>query len=257
MIELYVVIAAFLGSMLAGMFGGGAGLIFTPTIFVFLSYVNPHAHHIMQTSITTMIAALMLSGLVGIFKYHRYKYIDWIIIKWSAPCVVIGAIAGCFLMTLLSSQIVNYIFAMATLVLAVKLTFQIKKSYSLINFKLKVFFSLLLGVISTVSGSASFFVPFYERIGLDIKKAIGTTTVIVWCYSAFVVIFMIFLGLKQEHLPSGNIGFLNYKYLLLFMLPTIPGVLLGAKLAHLLEEKILKKAFICLLYLIGISMLLV
>lgn len=115
--------------------------------------------------------------------------------------------------------------------------------------------SFILGVISTLSGAASFVLPYYESIGLNIKKAIGTTTVVVWLYSIFVLIFMIFLGLHEDKLPTGNIGFLNYQYLWLFTIPTIPGALLGAKLANMLPERKLRISFTGLLYVIGFSML--
>lgn len=110
-----------------------------------------------------------------------------------------------------------------------------------------IFGSFLLGVICTVLGSASFVVQFYERVGLNIKLAIGTTTIAVCLYSVFVVIITIISGLCQSGLPSGNIGYLNYQYLLLFMGPTIPGAMIGAKLSNYLPEKKLKIAFTALL----------
>ncbi|MEQ1974269.1 sulfite exporter TauE/SafE family protein [Xenorhabdus sp. SGI240] len=260
-IDILIIISAFIGSILSGLFGGGAGLIFTPTIYLFLSYTNPHSSYIMQTSITTMIASLMVSGLVAIVKHHKYNHIDWRVLKWSAPLIIMGSILGCFAMTVVSSQSVIYVFSLATLILAVRSTQQIisNKSQDNINRDLGWSFryigSVLLGLISTLSGAASFVVPYYERIGLNIKKAIGTTTVVVWLYSVFVLIFMISLGLNQNNLPPGNIGFLNYKYLWLFIIPTIPGALLGAKLANILPERRLKISFTILLYFIGLSML--
>ncbi|MBD2784975.1 sulfite exporter TauE/SafE family protein [Xenorhabdus sp. DI] len=260
-IEVLIVISAFIGSILSGLFGGGAGLIFTPTIYLFLSHTHPNSSHIMQTSITTMIASLMVSGLAAIVKHHRYNYIDWKVLKWSAPLIITGSILGCFVMTHISSQSVIYVFSLATLILAVRSTRKLifhppqNNIGSYHGWLFRYFGSFILGLISTLSGAASFVVPYYECIGLNIKKAIGTTTAVVWLYSIFVLIFMISLGLNQDNLPPGNIGFLNYKYLWLFMIPTIPGALLGAKLANILPERKLKILFTILLYFIGSSML--
>jgi len=66
---------------------------------------------------------------------------------------------------------------------------------------------------------------------------------------------MIISGLHQSGLPSGNIGYLNYQYLLLLMSPTIPGAIIGAKLSNYLLERNLKIAFTFLLLAIGISIL--
>ncbi len=264
LLSLLIILAAFAGSILAGLFGGGAGLIFTPTIFLFLSYKNPHADHLMQTSITTMITAMLVSGLVSCFKQHKYKQIDWSAVRWSIVPIVIGALIGCVVMMFVSSKNLTYFFAIITLLLSVRYIFKLYQQPKNIVLSenntgnlFKYVGSFILGIISTVSGSASFAVPFYEYAGLGIKSAIGTTTITVWVYSVFVVITMIVSGIGQSNLPAGNIGFLNYSSLLLFMLPTIPGAMLGAKLSHFLPEKTLKIGFTILLVVIGVTMLLV
>jgi len=256
-----ILITAFLGSILAGLFGGGGGLIFTPAIFLFLTYKNPHASYIMQTSITTMITSMLLSGLVAAIKQHRYNQVDWKTLHWSAPLIIVGAICGCFVMMVLPSKLLTYFFASATLILAAKSAHKlynkplIEVSTPPTSWYFRYIGSFFLGIICTISGSASFVVQFYERIGLNIKKAIGTTTVSVWLYSIFVVLIMIISGLSQCDLPSGNVGYLNYQYLLLFMSPTIPGALVGAKLSNYLPERNLKIVFTFLLIVIGIGMM--
>ncbi|MCF6777918.1 sulfite exporter TauE/SafE family protein [Thiotrichales bacterium 19X7-9] len=260
LLDILILITAFFGSLLAGLFGGGAGLIFTPAIFLFLSYNDPQASYLMQTSITTMITSMLLSGLVASFKQQRYKQINWEVVRWSAPLVIIGSIFGCFIIMMISSRVLIYFFAIATLILAIRSGFKLyrsssKKTLLHSSWSFRIIGSFLLGMISTVSGAASFVVPFYERVGLNIKLAIGTTTIIVWLYSIFVAIVMIAFGLHQSNLPIGNIGYLNYRYLWLFMLPTIPGAMLGAKLSYYLPERQLKITFTLLLVVIGISML--
>lgn len=259
--DILIVVAAFLGSILAGLFGGGAGLIFTPTIYLFLSRANPGADHLMQTSITTMIASLMVSGLIAACKHHRYGHIDWAVLKWSSPLIIIGSVVGCFIVAYLPSHAMIYFFSLATLTLAFRSSRQLiapatdRVVQPNNGWSFKYVGSFALGVISSLSGAASFALPYYEKIGLSIKKAIGTTTVVVWLYSIFVLIFMVFLGLHEDKLPTGNIGFLNYQYLWLLTIPTIPGALLGAKLSQVLPERKLKIAFTILLYVIGLTML--
>lgn len=261
LLGILILVTAFLGSILSGVFGGGAGLIFTPAIFLFLSYKNPQASYLMQTSITTMIISMLLSGLVAIFKQHHYQHIDWKVVRWSAPLLIAGSIFGCFIMITMPSKMLAYFFAVATLWLAIRSWFKLYSSpsnsvlHQPVNWYFRFVGSFFLGLICTISGSASFVVPFYERIGLNIKLAIGTTTVSVWLYSIFVAIIMIISGLHQNSLPSGNIGYLNYRYLWLFMIPAIPGAMIGAKLSHCISERKLKIAFTWLLVVIGVSML--
>ncbi len=272
MLSFLLLLAAFLGSVLAGLLGGGAGLIMTPTIFWFLSYQNPNADYLMQTSIVTMVTALMFSGIIGIKKHHDYQHIDWQTVRYSTLWVLFGTIIGCWLMFEISSQQLNIIFAVATLVIACRYILQLRqtsyrylkpphlsKDKNLTGYcqnAYQTIAGIALGIISTISGAASFVVPYYEHLGLDIKKAIGTTTVVVWLYSLVILVVMVVSGLNAENLPEGNIGFLNYRYLLLLTLPTIPGFILGAKLTKILPEKVIKISFIILLFCIAIAMLL-
>ncbi|MGJ8524726.1 hypothetical protein LMG33818_000434 [Halomonadaceae bacterium LMG 33818] len=258
------IVLAFLGSILAGLFGGGAGLIVTPSIYMLLNYSNAQATGLMQTSITTMIGSLMLAGAIGIYKHATYDHIEWSVVKKSAPWVMVGAALGCLAMSHISNRAMVLIFAIATLVLAIRSTLQllgknsspnVGMSHSSYSPGLMYGGGLLLGIVSTLSGAASFAVPYYEYLGLTIKKAIGTTTVIVWLYSIVVLIFMVSSGWHVHHLPAHNMGYLNYYYLILFLLPTIPGTLLGARWARVLPTYYLKLFFTLLLYVIGISML--
>lgn len=257
-----ILITAFSGSVLAGLFGGGAGLIFTPAIFLFLSYNNPEANYVMQTTITTMITSMLLPGLIACFKQVSYRHVDWHIIRWSLLPIVFGSFVGCILMLSISSKFLTYIFAIATLFLAIRSVLSLyRQSHDEYMQSLKPgwFFryigSFSLGIISIVSGSASFVVPFYQRAGVNIKSAIGATTVTVWCYSLVAAITMILLGIKKVGLPQGNIGYLNYSYLMLFMLPTIPGIIIGANLSNFFSERTLKILFTFLLFIISVTML--
>lgn len=258
------IVLAFLGSILAGLFGGGAGLIVTPSIYMLLNYSNPQASGLMQTSITTMVGSLILAGFIGIYKHAKYDHIEWPVVKKSVPWVMVGAALGCFAMSHISNSAMVLIFAIATLVLALRSTLQLRRknsspnageSHSSYSPGSMYGGSFLLGIVSTLSGAASFAVPYYEYLGLTIKKAIGTTTVIVLLYSIVDLVFMISIGWHVHHLPAHNIGFLNYYYLILFLIPTIPGTLLGAKWARVLPTYYLKLFFTVLLYVIGISML--
>lgn len=272
MLSFLLLLAAFFGSVLAGLLGGGAGVIMTPAIFWFLSYQNPNADYVMQTSIVTMAATLTLSGILGIKKHHDYQHIDWQMVRYSTLWVVLGTILGCWLMFEISSRQLNIIFAVSTLIIACRYVLQLRTvSYrSVVKAHLikdktltghcqsgyQTIGGVVLGVISTISGAASFVVPYYEHLGLNIKQAIGTTTVVVWLYSLVIIAVMVVSGLNADNLPTGNIGFLNYRYLLLLTLPTIPGFVLGAKLTKMLPEKVIKISFIILLFCIAVAMLL-
>ncbi len=272
MLSFLLLLAAFFGSVLAGLLGGGAGLIMTPTIFWFLSYQNPNADYVMQTSIVTMVTALMFSGLIGIKKHHDYRHIDWQTVRYSTLWVLLGTTIGCWLMFEISSRQLNIIFAVATLIIACRYVLQLRqislrsavnshliKDKTLTSYcqnRYQTIGGVALGAISTISGSVAFMLPYYEHLGLDIRKAIGTTSIVAWLYSLVILVVMVISGLNADNLPAGNIGFLNYRYLLLLTLPTIPGFMLGAKLTKMLPEKVIKISFIILLFCIAIAMLL-
>ena len=114
--------------------------------------------------------------------------------------------------------------------------------------------AFFVGFFSALLGVSIFAVPFLLKLGLDIRKAIGTATVMALVYCMFTCPWYIFLGLDKVNLPDYSIGYVNFMIVLAATLPGILATYLAVKFAHYLPRSILKRCFVGLMLVVSVVM---
>lgn len=104
---------------------------------------------------------------------------------------------------------------------------------------------LAVGVCSSVAGVASgiFAIPYLARFALPMRTIIGTSTAAAAIYSTFGAIGYIGAGWTSADLPAGSLG---YVYLPAFAILAVTAAAftpLGVRLAHRLNDRILRRSF--------------
>ena len=257
MVILISIIFALFASLLSSMLGGGFGLISVPTVYWIISHYYPLFPYKMQMTIATGSTASITLGVIASYKHAKYKNIDFSLYKKVLAYMIIGVILGALAMTIVHSDNLKKIFAIIVLLTAIWMAiFNIEKSK---KFKLnKWLFKTIsgyLGFISTFIGLSIFNVPFFILCGIDIKKSIGTSTILVFTYSTVAALWLIILGIPKLGVSYNNIGYLNLPIFLSTVIPCIIGSIIGAKLVNLLPKHILKRIFVAMMFLVGIIML--
>ena len=113
----------------------------------------------------------------------------------------------------------------------------------------------IVGFVSCLVGVAVFTVPFFIITGTEIKKAIGTSTILVFIYASIGFIFFALLGISVMGVHEQQIGYLNIPIFLSAVIPCVIGSLVGAKCVHILPSHILKRIFVGLMFFVSIIML--
>jgi len=110
-----------------------------------------------------------------------------------------------------------------------------------------VLFGILTGILSGFIGAGGGFiiVPILLRLGLTMKKAVGTSMLII-CIQSFVALIGDFFN---PEIFEGN-G-INWNLLLILTVITIVGVFIGSYLQKFLSGKILRKVFSWLLIVVA------
>ncbi|MBL4862770.1 MAG: sulfite exporter TauE/SafE family protein [Crocinitomicaceae bacterium] len=111
-----------------------------------------------------------------------------------------------------------------------------------------VLFGILTGLLSGFIGAGGGFiiVPILLRMGLDMKKAVGTSMFIIAIQSGVALAGDAF----NEEITSGGI---NWPILLLITLATVIGVLFGTYLQRYFSGKMLRKVFSMLLICVAVG----
>ena len=87
-------------------------------------------------------------------------------------------------------------------------------------------------------------------------QAIGTSAALGLPIAVFGALGNLWAGWGQAQLPQGATGFIYWPAFVGIVLMSVPFARLGAKLAHRLPAKLLKKLFALLLLIVGLRFLL-
>jgi uncharacterized membrane protein YfcA len=107
-----------------------------------------------------------------------------------------------------------------------------------------------IGLLSALVGAGGAFVsvPFMTRCNVPIHHAVGTSAALGFPIALAGTAGYVFAGRHLQGLPSGTLGFLYLPALAVVSLASVMTAPLGARAAHALDMRQLKKLFALMLY---------
>jgi hypothetical protein len=256
-----VVLFACLGCLtgfLAGLLGIGGGLIIVPMLVYILPSLEFPPELIMPVAIATSLSSIIFTTVVGSFAHHKNNNIPWQIARQLMLMIAVGALFGAYLADSIPTKVLQYIFAVAVILLA---------SYMLLSVRIsnvKPFpkpwvirlIGLFTGLLSSLMGIAggAILVPILTYYSMSVRKAIGTATVCGFVVACFGSVGFIVTGLDQTTLPAWSIGYVYLPALFGVMITSSLFVPLGVKYASKLPVQTLKKVFAVFLIMVAVKM---
>ncbi len=257
MLIVFGIFIGFFASLILTLFGGGAGLITIPTIYWVLSHYTHYHEHLMQMTVTTGSGIAIPLGMMAAFRHYRYNNVDKPMLVSLIFPVLFGSAIGAILVTVIDSHVLKTYFGIMVLLIGIWVYRFKPDSHKIWNpgrFMLKST-TALVGMVSITIGVSVFTVPFLMKLGLNIKKAIGTSSVLVFAYSLLGAIVLIVLGIHTIGITDNHFGYLHIPLFLSGIIPAIFGSMLGAKLVHILPQHIIRYCFVTMMLIVGAVML--
>jgi uncharacterized membrane protein YfcA len=114
-----------------------------------------------------------------------------------------------------------------------------------------------IGVLSGLVGAGGGFVsvPFMTWCNVSIHNAVATSAALGFPIALAGTLSNIYYGMNMPDLPAGSLGFIYLPALLVISLASVVTAPLGARTAHKLPVKTMKKIFGVVLYLLAAYML--
>ncbi len=262
-IIIYMVIGAFAG-FLAGLFGVGGGIILVPGFYYTLSWLYPEGSHLMQISIGTALATIIITGSSSVRAHAARHNIRHDIIWKLGIGVAIGSLLSAVIADSLPSETLKSFFAIMIMLLAAlmvmgpeKLTQKIGRFDHFPNKIISTISGMIIGCLSGLMGigGATLSVPFMTLFRTEMRQAVGTASAI----GLFIALpsaagFMI-TGLSEQTGIPHTIGYIYYPAWLAVISCSMVTAIFGARLAHHLDPKKLKRIFAGFMVLLAVSML--
>ena len=232
----------------AGLFGIGGGLITVPFLYYIFELLKIDQQFIMHLAVGTSFAIIIPTSVASVLTHHKFKAVDFGIVKNYGIFVVIGVIFGTLFAASLKTKSLVLFFSIVILFLGIYL-FLIKEKEKDIIIKmkvhLKIIFGFIVGFISAPMGigGAVMNVPILKFFGYSINKAIGSAAAIGFLIALFGAIGFLITGnyLKSE-LPL-SFGFINIPAFLIFIPITTFMARIGAKTVHKIDKNKISKFF--------------
>ena len=232
----------------AGLFGIGGGLISVPVLYYIFGALDLSNDYLMHLAVGTSFAIIVPTSISSVLAHHKFKAVDFNIVKSYGLYAILGAILGTIFTSTLKTEQLILFFVIVTFFLGIYLIFlKEKKIESNLNFKthFKIFFGFISGFISAPMGigGAIMNVPVLKFFGFSINRAIGSAAAVGFLIATTASIGFVITGnYKEINLPL-TIGFINIPTFLIFVPITIFMAKLGARTIHNIDKKLITKLF--------------
>ena len=240
----------------AGLFGIGGGLITVPFLYYIFGKLGIDQAYLMHLAVGTSFAIIIPTSTVSVLTHHKFKAVDFDIVKSYGIFVVLGVIVGAIFAASLKTKSLVLFFSIVIFFLGIYLLLLKEKEKNIIikiKLHLKIILGFIVGFISAPMGigGAVMNVPILKFFGYSINKAIGSAAAVGFLIALFGAIgFLISGSYLKTNLPL-SIGFLNIPAFLIFIPITTFMARIGAKTVHKIDKNKISKFFGIFLLLIA------
>ncbi len=257
MVALLVVIGALAG-VLAGLLGVGGGIVLVPAFFYAFGTLGFAGPNLMQVCLATSLATIIVTSLRSVLSHNKKGAVDWSVLRGWGPWIAIGAAVGVVTASALKSTTLQMIFGVLGIIVGLYMAFG-RPDWRLgpampsglrraVIAPVVGFLSVLMGI-----GGGSFGVPLMTLYNMPIHRAVATA-------AGFGVTIAVpsvigFLILPVQAPPPFTLGAINLPAFFLVISMTLITAPMGARLAHAMDPKPLKRVFAVFITLVALNML--
>lgn len=255
---LFLAVGAVAGT-LAGLFGIGGGTIIVPAVIFALAAqgVSPEVatHMALATSLTTIV----FTSLSSVRTHHQKGAVDWRVVGLMALGIVMGTAVGSLLVADVPGPLLQKIIGVFAILVSIQMWFGLQpaRGDKPVGAGVDVTAGGVIGFASSWFGigGGTFTVPYLTWRGEEMRRAVATSAACGLPIALTGSVSNIVTGWGNPLLPEWCTGFVFWPAVIGIGLASVPFARVGARLAHSLDQKKLKKAFAVLLALVGIKFL--
>jgi uncharacterized membrane protein YfcA len=254
----FLVLGAAIG-FAAGLLGIGGGMLLVPFVILLLAAKEFPKELIVHMAIATSLATIMFTSISSVRAHHRHGAVSWKIVKFLAPGILIGSWIGPWIGKQLSASGLALFFAVFVAFSATQMLVDKKPAASRDLPKAPGMFAAggIIGILSGLAGAGGAFisVPFMTWCNVRIHTAVATSAALGFPIAVAGTLSNIYYGMRIPDLPEGSLGFIYLPALLVISAASMMTAPLGARTAHKLPVKSLRRAFAIMLYMLAAYML--
>ncbi|WP_260260840.1 sulfite exporter TauE/SafE family protein [Vibrio intestinalis] len=259
LLMLLLMLGAFVGIM-AGLLGIGGGLIVVPALVFLLPKANIDPSIVMQIALATSLASIIITSGSSALNHLKLGNVDMFVIKWLMPGVLVGGFLGANVAEWIPSHHLPKVFGVIVLLLALQMLLSINstKVRTMPSSTITALCGAFIGMVSSLAGigGGSLSVPFLNRHGVEMRRAVGSSSVCGCVIAISGMVGFILQGYRVDNLPEYSVGYVYLPVLVAVASTSMLTTRIGAKLASTMPTVALKKVFALFLICVAGTMLL-
>ncbi|HVZ44733.1 MAG TPA: sulfite exporter TauE/SafE family protein [Ramlibacter sp.] len=243
--------------LLSGLLGIGGAMVMVPALtFILTDKGYPHEYTV-KAAVATSLATICFTSLSSVRAHHRRGAVRWDIWKVLAPGILVGSLAGAQGAVALPGNSLGLLFAVFVAFSATQMLVGRKPGahHRPLPGAFGTFAAgTVIGVASALVGAGGAFVsvPFLTWCNVGIHEAVATSAALGFPIALAGTIGYLWAGRELASQGPGTFGYLYLPGLLFISLASVVLAPLGARIAHSLDVKPLRRGFAVMLY--GVSL---
>lgn len=255
---LYMLLGAAAG-VLAGLFGVGGGIIIVPVLVFSFTAQGIEPSVLTHLAVGTSLATIIFTSINSVLEHQRKGAVLWPVFTWMTLGILLGAGFGSLTAAAIQGPLLQKIIGVFAIVIAIQMGLELKPKASRMV-PGKVGLTAAGGLIGWASaifgiGGGSLTVPFLTWRSVPMQQAVATSSACGLPIAAASALSFMLIGWHNPALPQWSLGFVY--------LPAMAGIAItsmffarfGARLAHKLSPRLLKRLFALLLLVVGVNFL--
>lgn len=245
---------------LAGLLGVGGGMLLVPFLTFILSQRGVEPALAVKMAVATSMATILFTSLSSVRAHHRLGAARWDLVRGLAPGIVLGGlVGGGGVFAVLRGQGLALLFAAFVGFSALQMLRDRKPAASrqMPGAVGQTLVGSAIGIVSGLLGAGGAFmsVPFMVWCNVPIRQAVGTSAALGFPIALANTVGYLWAGRALEPALPGAIGYLYLPALAVIAAASVTLAPLGARTAHRIDTRQLRRLFAVLLLGLAGSML--
>lgn len=256
---LYLVLGAFAG-VAAGLFGIGGGLLIVPVLIITFSLQGVPVEVLTHMAVATSLATILVTSISSVRAHQKRGAVSWTLFRPLAIGILVGAVLGVNTAVLLPGDVLQLIFGVFAVAVAVQMGFNLQPPQSP-EAPTKKELGVAGGMIGWAStifgiGGGTLTVPYLSWRRQEMRIAVATSAACGLPIAFMGTVTNIWVGIQVPSLPDWTLGYVYLPAFIGIVISSAPCAKLGARWAHSLPQPLLKKFFAVFLLIVGLRFLL-
>ncbi len=243
-----LVAAGLAGGLVAGLFGVGGGTVIVPALFYAFEVLGVGGDSNLHVAVGTSLLTIVATSLRSLTAHRSHGAVDEAVLKSWTPWVAVGGLVGAAVAGVTSMEGLAIVYGVCLALIGLQMGLMPERftlAKDLPTGWMRRIVGTTIGGLSAMMGigGGSFGGLTMTLCGRPIHQAVATASGFGVAIGAAAALGFVIFGWDAAGRPPFSVGYVNVPAAIVMGVLTTAVAPWGAKLAHRLDKRMLRKAF--------------